>query len=96
MSFSSQTSVREFRMNHIFRRNRNGVWPKSLYFGRYRGDLLQIRVSDYEKEYTPHILEITILVDDEMTKGEVLAEVRDAIEELTKEEDQLLKEEGND
>lgn len=77
-------SVNTFRSNE----------EPSQYFGRYRSDMIQIRVSDHVKPYLPQGLEINILVRQGMSRDEVEKEVVRAVRELTEEENKLAESEG--
>lgn len=84
----------ELAKHDIYPVNLNKAWPTSLYYGRFRSDLLQIRVSDHEKPYPPRKVEITILVRDGMSREEVFAAVHGAIQRFSEEENQIAREEG--
>lgn len=78
----------------IYSVNPNRAAPDSVYYGGYRSDILQIRVSNHEKPYAANKIEITILVHDGMTESEVSDAVDAAIEEYNTQADELAEADG--
>jgi hypothetical protein len=81
---------------HIYVANwkSEGTFPeKSQYFGRYRSDVLQIRVSDHSSEYPRHAGPHIILKDG-MSEPELSAIVTKAVAEFGEMEDKFAKEDG--
>lgn len=72
----------------IFSVSHNRAWPQSLYFGRYPGCKLVLRVSDHTKPYAPRQIEIDVLVRNGITEAEVRDKTEKAILEFEREENQ--------
>ena len=72
---------------------RERVWPESIYMGRCRRDVLQIRISDHPKRY-PSKIEIDFIIDGPMTRQRVLDRLDEVLVRFNREEDELARIEG--
>jgi hypothetical protein len=73
----------------------NREWPQSLYFGRFRPDSVQIRVSDHEKEFPSPDFRmartVDILIKEGMTHDEVARALDEALGKFAKIEDEIAE-----
>jgi len=65
----------------------NRGWPESLYFGSWRSDLFQIRVSNHPKPYTSKKFEVSIIIKGEMEEARIRAMVQEAMTGLKNAQD---------
>lgn len=84
----------ELAKHNIFLMNSARAWPSSLYYGRYRPDLLRIRVSDHPTANPRSPMEISIFIQDEATEPELTEKVRTVVKQFSEAEDALAREDG--
>ena len=79
---------------HAVNRPSGGTFPdSSQYFGRYRSDVLQIRVSDHPSKYPRHAC-VHIILGDGISEFELSELVDGVILEFSKMENELTRKEG--
>jgi hypothetical protein len=98
MTINQAFEVVEAKLNaadiHFVNPSGGGTFPlNSQYFGRYRSDVLQIRVSDHPSKYPRHAC-VHIILRDGISEIELSGILDGAIRELSDMEDKLAREEG--